>query len=80
MNFEIIGLIIAVVGCYVSIRSENAKSRDIATADRKDLLNMIRIIEKDSKEFKEAFMQEAKDFHGRLCTLEERYLQMKERK
>lgn len=33
----------------------------------------------DMKEFREEWRKESKDFHGRLCTLEERYHQMMER-
>ena len=31
---------------------------------------------KDNKEMAKEWSKESKDFHGRLCTLEERYLQM----
>lgn len=31
---------------------------------------------RENKMLSDAFQKEQKDFHGRLCTLEERYLQM----
>ena len=37
-------------------------SRTEANSDRRDILNLIRSIQ-----------DEMKDFHGRLCTIEERY-------
>lgn len=30
----------------------------------------------DTKNIAEAFNKESRDFHGRLCTLEEKYMQM----
>ncbi len=57
--------LIAVLGMFFWLRTEaNADRRDqanTAAADRKDLLTIIR-------EMKE----ESKDFHGRLCAIEER--------
>lgn len=40
---------------------------------------MHRDFSKQVKEMGDRFSQETKDFHGRLCTLEERYLQMMQR-
>jgi hypothetical protein len=34
---------------------------------------------RENKIFQEECQKEFKDFHGRLCTLEERYMQMMER-
>jgi hypothetical protein len=34
---------------------------------------------KENKQQSDEFQKEMKDFHGRLCTLEERYLQMMQR-
>ncbi len=52
------GSTIAIIGCMISLflwlRSE-------ANSDRRDMMNIIREIQ-----------QEIKDFHGRLCTIEER--------
>lgn len=33
----------------------------------------------DIKKISEQFHEESKDFHGRLCTLEEKYIQMMQR-
>lgn len=33
----------------------------------------------DLKQISESFSKETKDFHGRLCTLEEKYMQMMQR-
>ena len=33
-------------------------------------------LNRENKEMFKEFTQESKDFHGRLCTLEERYLQI----
>jgi hypothetical protein len=33
-------------------------------------------MQRESKEFRKEFNNEIKSFHGRLCTLEERYLQI----
>lgn len=33
----------------------------------------------EMKEFKDQYNKESKDFHGRLCALEEKYIQMMER-
>ena len=34
---------------------------------------------RENKELSNKFQDEVKDFHGRLCTLEEKYIQMMER-
>lgn len=34
---------------------------------------------RENKEMSNKFTEESKDFHGRLCVLEERYLQMMQR-
>lgn len=34
---------------------------------------------KENKDLAKQFNEESKNFHGRLCTLEERYLQMMEK-
>lgn len=47
--------------------------RTEANSDRRDIINII-------LEMKEEFRIETKDFHGRLCRLEERYLDIKEYK
>ena len=44
---------------------------------RKDSRDEIREIRKDMRDFREIWSKETMEFHGRLCTLEERYLQFK---
>jgi len=60
------GMYLTMIGMFFCLRTEaNADRREaaaIAAADRKDLLQ----ISMDIK-------QEIKDFHGRLCAIEERY-------
>ncbi len=59
MQFGIFLLTLA--GIYWSTRSDLNSLRAEASADRRDILQLVRSIE-----------QEMKDFHGRLCTIEER--------
>jgi hypothetical protein len=54
-------LLISIGGMFAWLRSDIALNRSEAAADRRDLLQIIREIQ-----------QENKDFHGRLCTIEER--------
>jgi len=51
----------SVVGLFAWNRSEANSDRREAASDRKDILNLIKAIE-----------TEMKDFHGRLCAIEER--------
>lgn len=53
--------LMTMAGIYWSTRSDINALRAEASADRKDILQLIRSIE-----------QEIKDFHGRLCAIEER--------
>lgn len=48
-------------GMFAWLRSDIALNRTESSADRRDLLSIIREIQ-----------QEMKDFHGRLCAIEER--------
>lgn len=49
------------VALYAWLRTDIKEIKQEAAADRRELLQLIRSIE-----------QEIKDFHGRLCTIEER--------
>lgn len=62
---QFILFIIALTGMYFSLKSDANRDRESAKEDRREMLNIMRSHEK-----------EMKDFHGRLCTLEERYLQI----
>lgn len=46
---------------------------------RKETKEQISEIKKDFAAWRESNAQEMKDFHGRLCRLEEKYIQMMER-
>ncbi len=53
--------VIGMGGMFAWLRSDIALNRTEAAADRRDILNLMRSIQ-----------QEMKDFHGRLCAIEER--------
>lgn len=52
---------IGMTGMFTMLRNDIALNRSEAAADRRDLLTLSREIQ-----------QEIKDFHGRLCAIEER--------
>ena len=58
---QFIILIVTMSGLFLWNRSESNNDRRESNNDRRDILNLIRAIER-----------EMKDFHGRLCSLEER--------
>lgn len=53
--------LIAMGGMFAWLRSDIALNRQEASADRRDILTLIREIQ-----------AEIKDFHGRLCAIEEK--------
>ena len=53
--------IISMLGMFGWLRADIAINRTEAAADRRDLLTLIKSIQ-----------EEIKDFHGRLCAIEER--------
>lgn len=53
--------LLTIGGIYWSTRSDLNALRAEASADRRDILQLVRSIDK-----------EMKDFHGRLCAIEER--------
>lgn len=57
-------LLISIGGMFAWLRADIAINRTEAAADRRDLLQIIRSIQ-----------EEMKDFHGRLCSIESRYYQ-----
>ena len=69
-------LFITVAGLIYSIKSDAKEDRNRSYEDRKEIINIMRNFEKGSKEFQQQVAKETKEFHGRLCTLEERYLQI----
>ncbi len=58
---QVLTIIVANFGLFLWIRSEGNSDRREHAADRRDILSMIREIK-----------DEMKDFHGRLCAIEER--------
>lgn len=65
-------LLMTLGGCFSWLKADTALNRSEAAADRRDMLNLMRAIEREGKEFRETMAQESKDFHGRLCAIEER--------
>jgi hypothetical protein len=47
-------------------------ARAESRADNRQMISIVEAIIADSKAFQTAMAQESKDFHGRLCTIEER--------
>ncbi len=70
MQFAIFLLTIGAI--YWSTRSDLNALRAEASADRRDILQLVRSIEQECRSFQAAMVQESKDFHGRLCAIEER--------
>jgi len=54
-------LIITLIGNFLWLKQDIATNRAESSADRRNILQLIGIIQ-----------EEIKDFHGRLCTIEER--------
>ena len=69
MTIQFILFILAMGGMFAWLKSSIDLNRTESSADRRDILNIIRKMD-----------EEMRDFHGRLCTLEERYLQILTRK
>lgn len=70
------GGISVLISLFLWLRSEANSDRkhitEVQSGDRKDLLNLMRTIQNEAKEFRSVMAQESKDFHGRLCAIEER--------
>lgn len=60
--------ILALSGMYFFLKSDSKEGQKKTSEDRKEIIAIMRSQEKDSR-----------DFHGRLCALEEKYVQMMER-
>lgn len=71
-----LGIIIAVVGSAIAIVGVMIAlflwTRSEANADRRDIVNLIIAIKEDAHAFSEKMAAESKDFHTRLCLIEER--------
>ena len=68
----IVGTGIAIVGVVLAmmfwVRQEANSLRGEANADRRDIVNLIIAIKEDVS----AMQMEMRDFHARLCSIEER--------
>jgi len=58
---QFIIFIISILGMFSWLRADIALNRTESASDRRDILNLIKSIQ-----------EEIKDFHGRLCSIEER--------
>lgn len=56
---QFILFMLAMIGIFFSLKSDINTNRSEAAADRRDMLQLMRAIQ-----------EEIKDFHGRLCELE----------
>lgn len=61
-----------IIPMFLWVRSEansdRRETRAIQAEDRKELISLVRTIQEDVR----AIQDEIKDFHGRLCAIEER--------
>ena len=79
---ENLGLIITLIGTGMGIIIALGAiivtlflwQRGEANADRRDIVNLIIAIKEDARTFSEKMANESKDFHARLCNIEERRL------
>lgn len=55
-------LLITLFGMFYWLKNDSQNMKEEMSADRRDMLTLLRGIQ-----------DEMKDFHGRLCTIEERY-------
>ena len=54
------------------MRTSQQENRSVTEAIREDM----KLSQQENRSITEAIRQDIKDFHGRLCTLEEKYLQI----
>ncbi len=66
-------LLISIGGMFAWLRSDISINRTEAAADRRDLLQIVRSVQSESRTMIEAIKEEIKDFHGRLCSIETKY-------
>ena len=80
----------ATLGTALWIRSEAREGRRESQAERREFKQEFEAERRESREdrrtlsteirgLREDFNKEMKDFHGRLCSLEEKYIQMMQR-
>lgn len=68
ITLTIIGSNVAIIGTMIALF---LWSRGEANADRRDIVNLIIAIKDDAANFRREMAEEAKDFHARLCVIEE---------
>ncbi len=69
---EFFSLLATLIGMFFWNRSESRadiRHMDVQLQSNREL---VRAIHEDAKSFQLAMIQESKDFHGRLCSIEER--------
>jgi hypothetical protein len=65
-------LLISIGGMFAWIRSDIALNRSEAAADRRDILQLIRSIQEEIKDFHGRLERQDAEFKARLCAIEER--------
>jgi hypothetical protein len=70
-------MFITFVGLFIWNRTESRTDTRHMDSKLDSTRELVRAIKDESYEFRCAMLQESKDFHGRLCALEEKYLQFK---
>jgi len=65
-------MLISFVGLFIWNRTENRTDIRHMDAKLESTRELVRAIHDETKEFRMAFLQENKEFHGRLCSIEER--------
>jgi hypothetical protein len=76
----IVGSAIAIVGVMVALflwnRGESNSDRrelsSIINSDRREMMTILEAIKEDGKIFREKWAEENKEYHARLCMIEER--------
>ena len=63
---------LGVGGLWLWNRAEANADRRESNADRREIHALLEAIRQDAKEFREIWANESKEFHGRLCEIEER--------
>lgn len=69
---EFFSLLVTLIGMFFWNRSESRADVRHVEAQLQSNRELIRLIHEDMKAFQLAMAQESKDFHGRLCAIEER--------
>ena len=71
-NYQFIGLLLTIFGFIWSVRSESKQLREVIDANEKSLRGVIDANALETRAMIFSIQQEMKDFHGRLCELQER--------